>query len=130
MKTEKTLAQKLFLHKAQQAAVLHADGASAALLAAAAEAPAAAATEQADWLLVSARNRSELETWLPLARERMLPGAALWLAYYKASSRHAADIHRDSITAYAATLGLDSVAIIAVDDDWSCLRFKLLATKD
>jgi hypothetical protein len=33
-------------------------------------------------------------------------------------------IHRDSINAYAQTLGLVGVAMISIDDNWSALRLK------
>jgi hypothetical protein len=36
------------------------------------------------------------------------------------------DIHRDTINAYAKTLGLEGVAMISIDDDWSALRLKLI----
>ncbi len=36
------------------------------------------------------------------------------------------NINRDSIAEYALSLGLEGVAIISVDDDWSALRLKLV----
>jgi hypothetical protein len=36
------------------------------------------------------------------------------------------DIHRDTINAYAQTLGLQGVAMISINDDWSALRLKLI----
>jgi hypothetical protein len=36
------------------------------------------------------------------------------------------DINRDSIAAYAATIGLQAVAMISVDEDWSALRLKVV----
>jgi hypothetical protein len=34
------------------------------------------------------------------------------------------DIHRDDIRLYAQESGLDSVAMVAIDADWSALRLK------
>jgi len=36
------------------------------------------------------------------------------------------DINRDTINAYAGSLGLQGVAMISIDDDWSALRLKLI----
>jgi hypothetical protein len=35
------------------------------------------------------------------------------------------DINRDTIAAYAGTLGFESVAMVAVNDDWAALRLKV-----
>jgi hypothetical protein len=35
------------------------------------------------------------------------------------------DINRDTITAYAETIGLEGVAIVSIDEDWSALRLKI-----
>ena len=113
----------MLLHKATRAAVVNPDAANAALLAALG---AMASTDGAgaDWLLLFAPDQQSLHTWLPQAAALLLPGGALWVAYRKRTSRHSTDIHRDTIRAYASTLGLDTVAIVAADDDWSCLRLK------
>jgi hypothetical protein len=49
---------------------------------------------------------------------------ALWVAYVKGTSALKSDINRDSIREYVATVGLDTVAQIAIDHDWSALRLK------
>jgi hypothetical protein len=48
----------------------------------------------------------------------------LWIAYAKGTSKKASDINRDTIREYAASIGLDTVAQIAIDGDWSALRLK------
>ena len=80
----------------------------------------------ADIILVFAKDRQELEAQLPAAKEALGPGGALWVAYYKGTGRIKTDIHRDSINAYAGTLGMTGVAIISIDQDWSGLRLKVL----
>jgi hypothetical protein len=81
----------------------------------------------ADVVVMFARNRGELEARLGDAKQRLAADGALWVGYPKGTSKAKSDIHRDSIREYAATLGLDTVAIIAVDDVWSCLRLKVIA---
>ena len=53
--------------------------------------------------------------------------ALLWLAYPKGSSKkYAADLNRDSLHALMASQGFDGVSLVAIDDDWSAMRFKRL----
>jgi len=48
----------------------------------------------------------------------------LWIAYPKLTSKLAADLNRDIIHNLAPSHGLDTVSQIAIDADWSALRFK------
>ena len=48
----------------------------------------------------------------------------LWVTYPKGSSKIGTDLNRDSINDLLLTLGFKGVAIIAVDEDWSAIRFK------
>ena len=84
------------------------------------------ASVPADIILVFVRDRREMEAQLPHLIEALYPKGALWVAYYKGSARVATDIHRDSLNAYAGTLGMTGVAIISIDQDWSALRLKVL----
>lgn len=78
-----------------------------------------------DLILAFIANRAELDAALPALKLRMKPKGLLWVAYHKGTSKVKTDIHRDSINAYAATIGLIGVAMIAVNDDWAALRLKL-----
>ncbi|MCS4538947.1 MAG: hypothetical protein HYY67_08835 [Thaumarchaeota archaeon] len=49
----------------------------------------------------------------------------LWVTYRKGSSKIKSDINRDSIYEYALSVGLQGVAMIAVDENWSALRMKV-----
>ena len=83
------------------------------------------ANEPADIILVFIKDRRELEAHLPSLKTVMHPKGALWVAYYKGTARVDTDIHRDSLNAYAGTLGMTGVAIISIDQDWSALRLKV-----
>ena len=74
--------------------------------------------------LVFARNCSELVRHMPRAIAALAPGGALWVAFYKKSSGQKTDLDRDTIREHAMTLGLRAVSIIAIDAQWSALRFK------
>lgn len=81
--------------------------------------------EPADIIQVFVHNRQELEEQLPRLKTVLAPQGALWVTYHKGTSKVKTDINRDTIDAYARSVGLEGVAMIAVDDDWSALRLKL-----
>jgi hypothetical protein len=71
-------------------------------------------------------NRAELEQQLPRLKQLMAPKGMLWVTYHKGTSKVKTDINRDTIYAYAHTIGLDGVAMLSIDEDWSAFRLKLL----
>jgi hypothetical protein len=79
-----------------------------------------------DIIVLFTRHRLELEAHLGSLRSMLAPQGMLWVVYYKGTARIKTDIHRDSINAYAQTLGLAGVAMISIDQDWSALRLKVV----
>jgi len=73
---------------------------------------------------VFVENRLELEQQLPRLKELLAPKGMLWVTYHKGTSRVKTDIHRDTINSYAQSIGLEGVAMISIDEDWSALRLK------
>ena len=69
--------------------------------------------------------RKKLEEELSELRNALRPGGLVWVSYPKGNQLDA-DINRDSIAAYAETIGLKAVAQVSVDDIWSALRFKVV----
>lgn len=69
-------------------------------------------------------SRKELESQLPKLVSLLKPNDMLWVTYHKGTSKVKTDINRDSIAAYARTIGLQAVAMISIDDDWSALSLK------
>lgn len=121
---DKTAFDKMVVKNAQALAVLNDGGEHAALLA---QLPAERRMEEgdsADWILLFARSRAELAQYLPAAQARLAPGGALWVAYRKGGVKAGSDIHRDDLRSFAQAVGLDSVAMIAIDSEWSALRLK------
>jgi hypothetical protein len=124
----KTIAQKLFLKPHRTLRIINPpDGIGALLGVYEATLLPEKSREPADVVLLFARNHKELETYLEQAKNLLTDDGALQVAYPKGTSKVKSDIHRDSIREYAQTLGLDSVAIIAIDDTWSCLRLKVVS---
>lgn len=124
--SDKTAAEKMYLKNARALAVFNQQDQHGALLATLPAERMAGPGQAADWVLLFARSRAELEQHLPLAQARLAPGGALWVAYVKGGAKAGSDIDRDSIRAHAQALGLDSVAMVAIDARWSALRLKQL----
>jgi hypothetical protein len=79
---------------------------------------------QSPMILVFAKDRAAMIRDLPQCKAKLEVDGVLWIAYAKGTSKKASDINRDTIREYAASIGLDTVAQIAIDGDWSALRLK------
>ena len=85
------------------------------------------AVGSADLVQVFVKGRKELEAQLGKLKKALNPKGLLWVTYYKGTAKRKTDINRDTINAYAKSLGLEGVAMISVDDDWSALRLKIIS---
>lgn len=69
--------------------------------------------------------RSELERISKLLAEKAVGDALLWFAYPKGTSKnHACDFNRDQGWDVLRRAGFDSVRQVAIDAEWSALRFR------
>jgi hypothetical protein len=73
---------------------------------------------------VFATTKKELKDAVAKAKAALNPGGMIWLTYPKGTSKIKVDINRDSIREYTLRVGLQTVALVAVDDDWSAIRCK------
>ncbi|WP_426053488.1 DUF3052 family protein [Janthinobacterium sp. PSPC2-1] len=121
---DKTAFEKMVVKNAKALAVLNDGGEHGELLAQLPAERRVSEGERADWILLFARSRAELERFLPMAQARLAPGGAVWVAYRKGGAKAGSDIHRDDIRSFAQTVGLDSVAMVSIDGEWSALRLK------
>ncbi|MEA1617768.1 hypothetical protein SOQ14_02455 [Erythrobacter sp. T5W1-R] len=71
-----------------------------------------------------ARNAAELEEAAAQVAANYMAGGHLWLCYPKKSGRIKSDITRDVGWEPIHALGLLGVRQIALDEDWSALRFR------
>jgi hypothetical protein len=120
----KTVAQKLLIKDGYE--VLVVDAPKGYIAALKSDCPAADIAEkrkgEADLIQVFVSSSDDLKKKLPPLKDRLRPKGLLWLTYPKWTS----DINRDTIREYGGTIGLEAVAIIAVDDTWSALRLKVV----
>ena len=79
---------------------------------------------KADAVQAFATTKAEMTEALAKAKAALNQGGMIWLTYPKGTSRMKSDINRDSIREYALGVGLQTVSMIAVDDDWSAIRCK------
>lgn len=75
--------------------------------------------------LVFATTQAELDRWSKFLVAMGAGDVVLWIAYPKKSStRYSCDFNRDSGWDVLRGAGFDTVRQVAIDDDWSALRFR------
>jgi hypothetical protein len=79
-----------------------------------------------DLVQVFITSEAELEAHLKVLPPLLKPDGLLWISYPKGTTRVPVDINRNSINRYANSLGMQGVAIIAIDSSWSALQLKFI----
>ncbi len=79
-----------------------------------------------DLIQVFINSKQELEERLGRLKELLKPKGLLWVTYPKGKGKKKPDVNRDIIWEYARTLGLEGVAMVAIDNTWSAMRLKLV----
>jgi len=76
--------------------------------------------------LAFAKSMSDADTHAKTLKASIDDDALVWVAYPKGTSKKykGADINRDTLHARMGKLGLVGVSLVALDDDWSAMRFK------
>lgn len=78
--------------------------------------------------LAFTNTQQELDRLALLLAEKVPGDGLLWLAYPKGSSkRYKSEINRDNGWAILGKLGFEPVRQVAIDEDWSALRFRRVA---
>lgn len=75
--------------------------------------------------LVFVTTCAEVAAWAPFVTAALGPDAVLWFAYPKKTSKtYTSDISRDAGWQPLGDLGFEAVRQVAIDNDWSALRFR------
>lgn len=77
------------------------------------------------FVLIFVKEKKEIALHIPTLVEQLLGDALLWIAYPKKSSKnYQSDITRDDGWQILGELKMEPVRQIAIDADWSALRFR------
>lgn len=78
-----------------------------------------------EWVLAFVTRRARLDALAARIVERAGDDPVLWFAYPKRSSRRLrCEFHRDTGWDVLEAAGFETVRAVAIDDDWSALRFR------
>ena len=119
---EKTPAEKMRLKPRMTAALLHVPETMLPRLGLPGDVAMVGEAAQADFVLDFASTQAEAELRLAELRPFLREKTVVWLAYPKGSKAAGHDLSRDTIWAFARTIGLVLVSNIAVDETWSAVR--------
>lgn len=82
-------------------------------------------SEPIEGVLLFVKKQEEIELLGPKVEKSLVEDGLLWFAYPKKSSKkYRCDFDRDSGWQVLGDLGYEPVRIVAVDQDWSALRFR------
>ena len=80
---------------------------------------------KADFTIAFATKQEQVDAAAELIAQNTEGDAVVWLAYPKGSSkRYKCDFNRDNGWTKLGALGFEPVRQVAIDDDWSALRFR------
>ncbi|HNL39170.1 MAG: hypothetical protein U0U46_16560 [Saprospiraceae bacterium] len=84
-----------------------------------------AGQEKTEFALAFVTRQAHIEALVPLLNARLEGDGLLWLAYPKGTSkRYKCDFNRDNGWQVLGKLGFEPVRQVAIDEDWSALRFR------
>lgn len=80
---------------------------------------------QYEFILAFARSLADAEKMSQVVSKALANQGIFWMAYPKGTSKKCkADINRDTGHALMEKLGFIGVSLVAVDEDWSAMRYK------
>lgn len=83
------------------------------------------APEMADFVLAFATKQAEVDAFATLFSERTAGDSVVWIAWPKGTSkRFKCDFNRDAGWQLFGDFGFEPVRSVAIDEDWSALRFR------
>jgi hypothetical protein len=81
--------------------------------------------DRAAFVLAFCTKQTEIDKLAPVIANALESDGLLWFAYPKGSSKkYKCDFNRDTGWALLGELGFEPVRMVAIDEDWSALRFR------
>jgi hypothetical protein len=78
-----------------------------------------------DFIILFVKSPEEVEHFTPVVLHNLLADGVLWFCYpKKTSKKHTSDVDRDHGWKPLTDSGFHGIRLVAVDDDWSALRFR------
>jgi hypothetical protein len=78
-----------------------------------------------EFALCFATTQIEIDSFITAVNPKILGDAVIWLCYPKGTSKnYKCDFNRDTGWAIVGELGFEPVRMVAIDEDWSALRFR------
>lgn len=77
------------------------------------------------FIIIFVKSGSEIESITPMTIHNLMADGVLWFCYpKKTSKKYSSDIDRDHGWKVLNDSGLYGIRLIAIDEDWSALRFR------
>ncbi len=84
-----------------------------------------AKAEAITFILAFVTQQSEIDRLIPLVAPKLQGDAVVWMCYPKGTSKkYRCDFNRDTGWAILGQYNLEGVRMVAIDEDWSALRFR------
>lgn len=81
--------------------------------------------KELEFFLAFVTKQSEVDGWTKSIAPLLSADALVWFAYPKGTSkRYKCDFNRDTGWSELGKVGLEPVRMVAIDEDWSALRFR------
>jgi hypothetical protein len=81
--------------------------------------------EKTDFIIAFCTKQTEVDAVATEAAKKLVGDGLLWMVYPKGTSKKfKCDFNRDTGWAILGELGFEPVRMVAIDDDWSALRFR------
>jgi hypothetical protein len=81
--------------------------------------------EACSFIMAFVTQQSEIDALAPLLSKKLEGDGVLWFCYPKGSSKkYKCDFNRDTGWSALAKEGFEGVRMVAIDKDWSALRFR------
>jgi hypothetical protein len=77
------------------------------------------------FIIIFVKTVSQVELFAPMTVHNLIADGVLWFCYpKKTSKKYSSDINRDHGWKILNDSGLHGIRLVAVDEDWSALRFR------
>lgn len=80
---------------------------------------------EVDFAICFVMTQGEIDRFMSRINAKLIGDAVIWLCYPKASSKkYRCDFNRDTGFGILGSYGMEPVRQVAIDEDWSALRFR------